>query len=139
MEIRIRETGAVMFEGAFRALFPNTSIPSPLTVEILNELSADPVLEGPQATTTTPYEFSYRDGVQEINGQWFTKYSVGPVFTDNEEATATEQEAAYKAQKDGEQAKQVRDSRNKKLTETDWTQCKDARPSRKPQRSSRRR
>jgi len=40
--------------------------------------------------------------------------------------TAAENEANYKAAKDAEQAKSVRDSRNTKLTESDWTQVADA-------------
>jgi hypothetical protein len=67
-----------------------------------------------------------RQGVEQIDGKWFTKHVLGPVFVDNEEATAAEQEAAYKAQKDAEQAKAVRDDRNKRLADCDWTQVADA-------------
>lgn len=124
MEIRIRETGAVITEHEFRAMHPNTSMPQQLSVELLNDFGADPVLEGAQATGDR-YQFSMRQGVEEINGQWFTKYVLGPIFTDNEEATAAEQEAAYKAQKDAEQAKSVREERNRRIAESDWTQGKD--------------
>lgn len=125
MEIRIRETGAVITEREFRAMHPNTSMPRQLSVELLNDLGADPVLEGAQATGDR-YQFSMRQGVEEVNGQWFTKYVLGPIFTDNEEATAAEQEAAYKAQKDAEQAKSVREDRNRRIAESDWTQVADA-------------
>ena len=37
MEIRIRSTGQVVQESEFRALFPNTGFPSPLTIEIIND------------------------------------------------------------------------------------------------------
>jgi len=72
-----------------------------------------------------------RQGVEEIQGKWYTKYVLGPVFTDytDEEGvlhTAAEQEAAYKAQKDADQAKAVREDRNKRLSESDWTQVLDA-------------
>ena len=40
--------------------------------------------------------------------------------------TAAENEAAYKAMKDAEQAKAVRQQRGEKLKETDWTQVADA-------------
>lgn len=75
MEIRIRETGNVVMEQEFRAMFPNTSMPQQLTTDLLNDFGADPVLEGPQAQPTK-YQVAYRDGVQQIDGQWFTKYSV---------------------------------------------------------------
>jgi hypothetical protein len=65
-------------------------------------------------------------GVEQIDGKWYTKHILGPVFTDTEDATAAEQEAAYKAQKDAEQAKSVRETRNQKLKDTDWTQVADA-------------
>ena len=107
MEIRIRETGQVMYEGEFRSLHPNTSFPQQLTAEILNDAGADVVLEGPQ-TQPTRYQTAFRDGVEQIDGQWFTKYSVADM---DDEA---------KAAKDVEQAKSVRQSRDEKLKETDW-------------------
>ena len=125
MQIRIRETGAVMYENEFRALFPNTSMPQQLSEELLNDFGADVVFEGPQATGGTIYQYSMRQGVEQIDGKWYTKYILGPVFTDGE-TTAAEQEAAYKAQKDAEQAKNVREQRNKLLSESDWTQLADA-------------
>jgi hypothetical protein len=115
MEIRVRSTGAVMLEEEFRRYVKATSGGSfdALTIEILHENGADPVLEGPQANPTR-YQMSFRDGVQEINGQWFTKYSVVDL-TDEQ-----------KAAKDADQAKAVRDDRNKRLAECDWTQLSDA-------------
>lgn len=126
MQIRIRETGVVMYENEFRALFPNTSMPQQLSESLINELGADVVFEGPQATGGTVYQYSQYAGVEQIDGKWYTKYILGPVFTDNEESTAAEQEAAYKSQKDAEQAKNVREQRNKLLSESDWTQLTDA-------------
>ena len=128
MEIRVRATGAVMFEDEFRAYQRAINRPSwgTTTDEVLEALGADVVFEGPQATGGTVYQFSMRQGVEQIGGKWHTKYVLGPIFTDNEDATAAEQEAAYRAQKDAEQAKSVRNDRNKRLTETDWTQVADA-------------
>ena len=127
MEIRIRETGAVMYIDEFRAYQHTHGGPSwgTTTPEVLDSLGADVVLEGPQATGGTVYQYSQRDGVEQIDGKWYTKYVLGPVFVDGE-TTAAEQEAAYKAQKDAEQAKSVRDQRNTKLSESDWTQVADA-------------
>ena len=131
MQIRHRETGAVMYEGEFRKLFPNTSLPRQLTEAILNDLGADVVFEGPQATGGTVYQFSMPDGVEQIEGKWYTKHILGPVFTDRPATdiepakTAAEQEAEYRAMKDAEQAKSVRTSRGDKLKDSDWTQGKD--------------
>lgn len=131
MELRNRTTGAVITDNQLRADNPNTSFPQVLTPEIINDFGYDPVLEGPQAVVTPPYQYSQRDGVVEINGQWFTHYIAGPVFQDYTDDqgvvhTAAEQYEAYCFQKDNEQATNVRDTRNKKLAECDWTQLPDA-------------
>jgi hypothetical protein len=131
MELRNRTTGAVITEDEFRRSNPNTSFPPQLTAEIISDFGYDPVLEGPQATTVPPYQYSQRDGVVEVNGQWFTHYIAGPVFqdyTDDEGVlhSAAEQDAAYRAQKDAKQAKAIRTERNKRLVDCDWTQLTDA-------------
>jgi hypothetical protein len=93
----------------------------------LNQYGADVVFEGPQATGGTVYQYSMRQGVeQQSDGKWYTKYVLGPIFTDTAEATAAEQEAAYKSMKDAEQAKAAREDRTRRLSATDWTQLADA-------------
>ena len=130
MEIRIKQTGAVVTEQGFRALFPSTSMPQQLTEELINSFGGDVVFEGPQASGGTVYQYSQRQGVEQINGKWYTKYVLGPVFTDQitdgVTTTAAEQETAYKAMKDAEQAKAVRTQRGEKLKDSDWTQVADA-------------
>ena len=127
MEIRIRETGAVMYESEFRSHLQANNGPSydTLTQEVAEALGVDVVLEGPQATGGTHYQYSQRSGVEQIDGKWYTKYTLGPVFVDGE-TTAAEQEAAYRATKDAEQATQVRASRTQLLKDSDWTQIADS-------------
>ena len=127
MQVRIRETGAVMYIDEFRSYQHTNGGPSwgTTTPEILDSLGADVVFEGPQATGGTVYQYSQAAGVEQIDGKWYTKYVLGPIFTDGE-TTAAEQEAAYKAQKDAEQASAVRATRKEKLAECDWTQVADA-------------
>jgi len=96
------------------------------TDKVLESLGADVVFEGPQATGGTVYQYSMRQGVEQIDGKWYTKYVLGPIFTDTAEATAAEQEATYKAMKDAEQAERVRGDRNKRLADCDWTQLADS-------------
>lgn len=121
MEIRLRSTGQVMLESELRQWAKDNNGPSwgITTPEVLEALGADPVFEGPQASGGTVYQYSQRDGVEQIEGKWYTKYILGPVFTDGE-TTAAEQEVAYKAQKDAEFAKSARDSRDTLLAECDW-------------------
>jgi hypothetical protein len=126
MQIRTND-GQVMYEAEFRAYQKANGGPSweTTTTEVLDSLGADVVFEGPQATGGTVYQFSMRQGVEQLDGKWYTKYVLGPIFTDGE-TTAAEQEAAYKAAKDAEQAKSVRNSRTEKLKDSDWTQLADS-------------
>lgn len=131
MEIRQRDTGAILTDSQFRAQFSNVSLPKALTAEVLDPYGYDPVLNGPQAEVTGPYEISVRSGVEWSNGNWFTKFVVGPTFktyTDEEGVTVTadEQMAAYRQRIDDEVAERVRAERNKKLADSDWTQLADS-------------
>ena len=130
MQIRTND-GQVMYEAEFRAYQKANGGPAwdTTTTEVLTALGADVVFEGPQATGGTVYQYSQAAGVEQIDGKWYTKHILGPVFTDTADTTAAEQEAAYKASKDAEQAKSVRTSRDDKLTETDWRFRSDMTPS----------
>ena len=127
MQIRIQSTGAVMYESEFRAYQKANGGPTweTTTDEVLTALGADVVFEGPQATGGTVYQYSQASGVEQVDGKWYTKYILGPVFTDGE-TTAAEQEAAYRTQKDAEQATSVRTTRTQKLADSDWTQIADS-------------
>ena len=127
MEIRLRSTGQVMLEDELRRWAKDNNGPSwdRTTDEVLEALGADVVFEGPQATGGEFWQFSMRQGVEQLDGKWYTKYVLGPIFIDNEDATAAEQEAAYKAQKDAAQAESVRSQRTQLLKDSDWTQLDD--------------
>jgi hypothetical protein len=135
MQVRIKSTGQVMYEAEFRAYQQANGGPSweTTTTEVLTALGADVVFEGPQATGGTVYQYSQASGVEQIDGKWYTKYVLGPVFTDTTvqgvTTTAAEHEVAYKATKDAEQAKSVRATRATKLSETDWRFRSDMTPS----------
>ena len=134
MQIRIRNTGAVVFDNEFRtyAQTQGAVFGAPLTEEFINQYGGDIVFEGPQATGGTVYQYSQRSGVVQLDGKWYTNYILGPVFTDTAATdtqpakTAAENEAAYKAMKDAEQAASVRRSRTEKLKDCDWTQIADS-------------
>ena len=111
-EYRIRETGAVVLESELRAMYPNTSFPYVLTEELVNDLGADVVFEGPQPSPTR-YQVAYRDGVEEIEGKWYTKYAVADMDDEAKAAVDAATIAVNKA------------LRNTKLDNTDWTQLAD--------------
>jgi hypothetical protein len=135
MEIRLRSTGEVMYESEFRTRFAQNLPPRPLTQEWLNTYISDPagdiVFEGPQPVNGTVYQYSMRQGVEQLDDKWYTKYVLGPIFTDTSATefqpakTAAENEADYRAMKDAECAKARRDERNRRLAALDWTQGKD--------------
>jgi hypothetical protein len=110
MELRNKQTGAVITESEFRAMHRNTSFPATIRYE---EWGYDVVFEGPQATVGR-YQVAARQGVEQINGKWYTKWVA--VEMDNDAKTA----------KDAEQAKSVRADRNKRIADCDWTQVADS-------------
>lgn len=113
-QVRIRQTGAVMYESELRQWAKDNNGPSwgQTTTEVLEALGADVVFEGPQAQPTR-YQTAFSDGVEQVDGKWYTKYSVADM------------DAEAIAAKDAEQAKSVRADRNAKLAASDWTQGKD--------------
>jgi hypothetical protein len=132
MQIRTND-GQVMYEAEFRAYTKANGGPTwgQTTEEILDSLGADVIFEGPQATGGTVYQYSVYGGIEQIDGKWYTKWNLGPSFFDTEDdegniTTAAQNEAAYKAAKDAEQAKSVRTTRTEKLKDSDWTQIADS-------------
>ena len=113
MEIRIQATGAVVQEQEFRAMFPNTSLPVPLTESAINGLGGDIVFEGPYPVATR-YQTVVRQGVIELGGKWYTNY------------VAVDLPPEACAALDDQQAANVRTDRNQRLSACDWTQLPDA-------------
>ena len=97
-EYRERTTGEVKTQGEWRAVFKNMSLPKVWNSNVRDAMNIDPVLPSPAATTTA-YQTSVRDGVeQNSNGDWVEKYVARDMFADIEGGdTKAEQEAAYQA------------------------------------------
>ena len=111
---RVKSTGEIKSQGEVRSMYPNTSFPSQWTPALVEELGLDPVFESPTPTTTR-YQVAFKDGVeQDAQGRWLWKWSISEMDDD------------AKAAKDAEQAKAVRSDRDKRLSDTDWTQVADA-------------
>ena len=129
-EYRERTTGEVKSQGQWRADFPNMSLPRVWKAATLDAMNLDPVLASPAATTTA-YQVSVRDGVeQDANGNWVEKYVARDMFADTTEegvtTTKAEHEAAYQATLDAATAEGHRTTRNKLLADSDWTQINDS-------------
>jgi len=134
-EFRERTTGEVKTQGQWRADFAHMSLPRVWKAATLDALNLDPVLASPAATTTA-YQTSVRDGVeQNSNGDWVEKYVARDMFSDTTEedddgnvttTTKAQHEAAYQAGLDATTAEGHRVTRNKLLADTDWTQMNDS-------------
>lgn len=120
MYIRNRASGQLLSINEFKAEHPNTCFPQQITDEILDSFGYDPVLNGPGASVSGPYQVSTPDGVENVEGTWFTKFVVGPSFENDTE------EDAYKRHIDTKIASGIRSDRNIKLRQSDWTQLADA-------------
>ena len=123
-EYRNRTTGEVKTQGKWRAANPNMSLPRVWKDATLDALNLDPVLRSPAATTTA-YQNSVRDGVeQDSNGNWVEKYVARDMFADTTEdgvtTTKAEHEAAYQATLDAAEAERNRTKRDGLLAETDY-------------------
>lgn len=123
-EFRERTTGEVKTQGEWRAAFPKMSLPKVWTSNVCDALNIDPVLASPAATTTA-YQTSVRDGVeQDANGNWVEKYVARDMFADTTEdgvtTTKAEHEAAYQAKLDADAAAAVRAQRDELLAKSDW-------------------
>jgi hypothetical protein len=110
---RIKSSGEIKSQGELRKLFPTTSFPRIWDESVLDHIGVDPVFESPTPTTTR-YQTAYKDGVEFKNNKWMWKWVV------------SEMDAETKATKDAEQAKSMRDQRNKLIAECDWTQVEDS-------------
>ena len=118
-EYRERTTGEVKSQGEWRAAFPQMALPRVWGANVCDAMNIDPVLASPAATTTA-YQVSVRDGVeQDSNGNWVEKYVARDMFADDAElGTKAEQEAAYQATLDANTAAGHRATRDMKLAET---------------------
>jgi hypothetical protein len=127
MYYRIRSSGDIKTQGEVRKMHTNVSLPRTWDETVFELLGIDPVLPTAQPAPSSLYKVvSYGGAVQDANGNWVQAWLEQDMFSDTPEATKAEQEAAYKAMKDAEQAKAIRQQRGEKLKETDWTQVADA-------------
>ena len=119
MELRVRETGEVISERDLYYKYPNISFPKPLTSYVIDTYGLEVILERPQPQVTPPYETVIRQGIEEIKGKWFTKYVIGPIFTNQEE------EDSYRLNIDTQASEGIRDTRNSLISKSDWMGCSD--------------
>ena len=123
-EYRNTTTGEVKTQGQWRSHYSNVSLPRVWKAATLAGLNLEAVLASPAATTTA-YQTSVRDGVeQDANGNWVEKYVARDMFADTTEdgvtTTKAEHEAAYQATLDAATATANRTKRDGLLADTDY-------------------
>ena len=124
-EYRHTTTGEVKTQGQWRSHYSNVSLPRTWKTATLAGLSLEAVLASPAATTTA-YQSSARDGVeQDSNGNWVEKYVARDMFSDTTDedgvtTTKAEHEAAYQAGLDAKVAESNRTKRDGLLAATDY-------------------
>ena len=106
-----KRTDGTLVEGleAFKALYPNTSFPKPITNDIITSYGFDEVSEGSHPSITPPYEYVESDGIKEVSGAWTQTYKVA-TYADSEKASI-----------DANAAEGQRTKRTTLLAETDWS------------------
>tara|TARA_B100001079_G_scaffold217497_1_gene192640 strand:- start:1394 stop:1858 length:465 start_codon:yes stop_codon:yes gene_type:complete len=109
-EYRIRSTGEVLTDDQFRKRHKNTSFSRLLDENLLDAFDTDIVFEGPQKQGPPPYSVTYRDGVEQINGKWYTKYSI---------------KQQDKEPIDNQRAENVRIKRDQLIKGSDWRAVSD--------------
>ena len=109
-DFRIRETGEVISDSEFRLRHRHTSFPRIIDEPLQEEFGIDMIFEGPQRQGPPPYSYTYRDGIEEIDGKWYTKYTIGE--RDKEEI-------------DNQRAEGIRNQRNNLIKESDWRAVSD--------------
>ena len=126
MEFRVRSSGELKSQGEIRKLNPNVSLPKVWNENVYEALGIDPVNETLKPEPSSAYKRVVRDGAeQDSDGYWRQKWVEQDMFTDTEEATKSEQEAAYQAELDADKAESERSDRDAKLAATDWMALSD--------------
>lgn len=114
MLYRVRESGAVLTQGQVRGLHPNTSFPAVWDSAVCDLIGVDPILASPQPQHTH-FQSVVADGVEKDSlGNWVEKWKVIDWEQEAIDAATTSQWSS------------VRQDRNKRLSDCDWTQVADA-------------
>lgn len=129
--IRNRESGTVTATTELKVQNPNTSFPSEITEDIVDAFGYDFVYQGQKPELTTKYQTIVQDGYEQIDDRWYSKFVIGPIFVEytdenDQVVTVEQQQTAHEAAIDAEAANSIRQQRNKKLADSDWTQLSDA-------------
>tara|TARA_R100000742_G_C4266028_1_gene84108 strand:+ start:483 stop:947 length:465 start_codon:yes stop_codon:yes gene_type:complete len=112
---RKRSDGTLLLgEVEVRCLYPDRKFDIPLKDSVANELGFDRIIPTEKPSYESSTHKVVRDGEEEIDSLWYTKWKVEPLTT--EEKTSYDERAAALE----------KSIRNDKLKDTDWTQVLDS-------------
>lgn len=122
---RDRTTGELKTQGELRRDNPNMSLPKVWNENVLDALGVDPVLSSSKPSVG-PYQRVESNGVEQLaNGNWVYAWQAVDMFSDDEDGTKAEKEAAYQAETDSVWADKMRKDRSDLLKDTDWWATSD--------------
>lgn len=98
----------------------NISIPQIWNEEVCNFLNIEPVFTSPKPKVKTTQKIIEDGIVKDANGNWIEKWKVVDLFSDDIHSSKEEKEKKHKEEIEASVAAHNRDTRNKKLQETDW-------------------
>ena len=117
-QYREKETGVVKSHSEVRKIHRNVSFSS--VVDTYADLGWDKLVEVARPEPSSILKLVVEDAPVEIDGKWTQVWVETDKFDNSGDSTKAEKEAAYQADLDNEAAVGARQTRNAKLSESDW-------------------
>ena len=122
-QYRERETGVVKSNSEVRKIHNNVSFST--VVDTYADLGWDEIVAAPQPEVSSVLKILEEDEPVEVDGKWTQVWVETDKFDNSDDSTKAEKETAYQADLDNEAAVSARQTRNAKLSESDWHGLKD--------------
>ena len=112
------ETGVVKSHSAVREIHNNVSFST--VVDTYADLGWDEIVAVPQPEASSVLKIMEEGEPIEIDSKWTQVWVETDKFSDSDDSTKAEKETAYQAELDAQAAVGARQTRNAKLSESDW-------------------
>jgi hypothetical protein len=112
------ETGTVKSQREIRDIHNNVSFST--VVDTYADLGWDEIVAVPQPEASSVLKIMEESEPIEIDSKWTQVWVETDKFSDSDDSTKAEKETAYQAELDAQAAVGARQTRNAKLSESDW-------------------
>jgi hypothetical protein len=112
------ETGTVKSQREIRDIHNNVSFST--VVDTYADLGWDEIVAVPQPEASSVLKTMEEGEPIEIDSKWTQVWVETDKFSDSDDSTKAEKETAYQAELDAQAAVGARQTRNAKLSESDW-------------------